>query len=704
MPIVPRSKSIGPILFLLVLVGPLRPLHAQDERPPASADTTTLTPRLEPILDSFSSTEGRAERVAEQFAHLKSNPLDLNHASSAALALLPGLSAQTAQRIVHHRSEQGPFQSLHSLRDVDGVTEETVRAIRPFVTVSTAPESTVFPSVNTILSDLDVQWIQSYTRRLELGRGYRTGQFLGPPGRLTSRFRAAHKRRLQFALTLDKDPGEPLRWSPGTDTYGFDHVAGSLAIRDLGPVQTFVLGDFSAQFGQGVALWQGIRFGKGRNPVSPILQTGHGVRPYQSASESNFFRGVATTVTLPANLSITAFISRRARDASLDSSLARSTPPRSPIPTRTVSTGGMHRTAAELARKGTFGETTIGGAFEYRSSSLHLGTTGYSAQFNRPLRPGDAPHRRFRVSGQKTSTVSTYGTAYLGDYTIFGEVARTANGAYGGLLGGAVNFGSRGQAIVAGRRYPPRLASFYGNAFGNGGRPQNEIGVYSGLRLRLSPNWTIATYVDQYRAPWLRFTVPRPSTGWEARAVVEYDPRPWLSTYLQVRLQEEDESTEHKGPGARELSGLRRERRQSVRWEMKYKFSETFSLQTRTEVSRHSTQASTADGFFLAQDVEWAPHPSLHLDARIALFDTEGFDARIYAYEHDLLYSFSVPVFFDRGRRSYILAQYEPFSALTLEAKFGITRYDNRDSIGSGLNEIEGSVRRDLRLQVRWTL
>lgn len=688
----------------MILVAPLRPAHAQEQRPPASADTTDLTPRLEPILDSFSSTEGRAERIAERFAQLKNNPLDLNQASSADLALLPGLSSQTAQRIVHHRSEQGPFQSVRSLRDVDGVTEETVRAVRAFVTVDTAPESAVFPSVNTILSDLDIRWIQSYTRRLELGRGYQNGQFLGPPGRLTSRFRVEHKRRLQVALTLDKDPGEPLRWSPTTNTYGFDHVAGSLALRDLGPVETFVLGDFSAQFGQGVALWQGIRFGKGRDPVSPILQTGQGVRPYQSASESNFFRGAATTVALPANLSLTAFASRRARDASLDSSLARTGPGDTPLPTRTVSTGGLHRTAAELARKGTFGETTIGGAIEYRSPSLHLGTTGYHAQFNRPLRPDNKPYRRFRVSGRNTSTVSTYGTAYLGDYTLFSEVARTANGAYGGLLGGAVNLGSRGRAIVAGRRYPPRLAPFHGNAFGNSGRPQNEIGVYTGLRLRLSPNWAVATYVDQYRAPWLRFSVPRPSTGWEARAVVEYEPRPWLSTYLQVRLQEEDASTEHKGAEARELDGLQRERRRSIRWEMEYQFSNVFSLQTRTEVSRHSTRASTENGFFLAQDVRWRPHPSLQLDARIALFDTDGFDARIYAYEHDLLYSFSVPVFFDRGRRSYILAQYEPFSALTLEAKFGITRYDNRDTIGSGLNEIEGPVRRDLRLQVRWTL
>lgn len=695
---------VGQILILMVLAGPLSSGHAQATRDSTSVDTTDLTPRVEPILDSFSDVEGRAGRVAEQFARLKDNPLNLNRASSADLSILPGLSPQTAQGIVQHRSEHGPFQSLRSMGEVEGVTAETVRAARPFLTVSTASESGLFPSVNTILADLDARWIQTYTRRLELGRGYRTDRFLGPPGRLTSRFRLEHKRRLQLALTLDKDPGEPLQWSPSTDTYGFDHVAGSLTLRDIGPVQTLILGDFSAQFGQGVALWQGIRFGKGRDPVSPVLQEGRGLRPYQSASEANFFRGAATTVDLPTNLSLTAFASRRARDASLDSSAVSRGASNAAVPARTISSGGLHRTPSERARKSTFRETTFGGALEYQSSSLHLGATGYYARFNRPLRPGDKPYRRFRVSGRSTSTVSTYGTAYLGNYTLFGEATRTASGSYGGILGGAVDLGTAGQAIVLGRRYPPRLAPFYGNAFGNGGRPQNETGVYTGVRLRVAQNWTIGAYFDQYQAPWLRFNMPRPSAGWEARTVVEYTPRPWLSTYLQIRVQSEDESTEYRGPGNRVIDGVQTDWRHSARWHMEYAFSDALSLRTRAELSRYSARASEAEGFFLSQGVRWQPHPSLQIDARIAFFDTDGFAARIYAYEHDLLYSFSVPVFFDRGRRSYVLAQYEPIPALTLEAKFGITRYDNRDTIGSGLNEIEGSRRRDLRLQVRWTL
>lgn len=700
--LLPPRRLTAQVLFLLLLLGEGPLGHAQPAADSSRADTLHLSGHLEAALDAFGETDQMTIQAAEQFAQLKNNPLNVNQASAADLSSLPGLSVNEAHRIVAHRNEEGAYETWAAVRTVENLRAETVQGVRPFLTLGTNSGERFFPSVNTIVSNLDFTLIQRFSRRLELGRGYRTGRFLGSPGRLTTRLRLDHERRLQLALTLDKDPGEPLRWSPSTNTYGFDHIAGSLALRDLGPIETLILGDFSAQFGQGVAMWQGLRFGKGRDPVSPAQQTGRGVLPYRSASEANFFRGAAATVALPTGLSLSAFASRRHRDATLDSSLT-TTSSSTPTPVRTLSGGGQHRTPSELARKGTFGEMTVGGALEHRSSALHVGITGYHSRFNRPLRPEDQPYRQFRGSGRQTSVTSAYGTAYVEDYTLFGEVARTPNGTYGGLLGAALDE-APAQAILLGRRYPREFAPFYGNGFGDGGRTQNEIGVYTGLRLRIAEKWAIGAYVDQFRAPWLRFNVPRPSTGWETRGVLEHDPRPWLSTYVQVRAQGQDEGTQYNGPGNRTLDGVQKAYRYSARWHTEYSFSDALTVRTRLELSRHTTSSTTAEGFFLSQGFRWSPHSTLQMDTRLAFFDTDGFAARIYAYEHDLLYSFSAPVFFDRGRRSYLLVRYDPLSSLTIEAKYGITSYENRSSIGSGLNQIEGNRRREVRFQIRWTL
>ena len=49
----------------------------------------------------------------------------------------------------------------------------------------------------------------------------------------------------------------------------------------------------------------------------------------------------------------------------------------------------------------------------------------------------------------------------------------------------------------------------------------------------------------------------------------------------------------------------------------------------------------------------------------------------------------------------YVLLNYEPFDFLELWGKFGITIYDEEQTIGSGLNQIEGDTRSEVGLQAR---
>lgn len=299
--------------------------------------------------------------------------------------------------------------------------------------------------------------------------------------------------------------------------------------------------------------------------------------------------------------------------------------------------------------------------------------------------------------------ISTYANAYLGNYVLFGEIGRSPMNALGGVAGAAFEKHSV-QVLLQGRHYPPEFASHHGQAFGEGGgSPHNEQGVYLGLRMRVAANWRLGAYFDQFRFPWLRFNVPRPTTGKEGRFLLEYEPRPWLSSYLQFRTQSREEGTQYSVQDRR-LEGVSPERRQSVRWHTEYTFSSVLTLRTRLEGSRYSSKNGSENGFLLSQGFRFRPSSSLRLDARLAFFDTDGYDSRIYAYEHDLLYSFSVPVFFERGRRSYLLVQYEPTSSVVLEAKFGVLRYANLSTVGSGLNEVASPQRREIGLQVRWNL
>jgi competence protein ComEA len=62
-------------------------------------------------------------------------PVDLNTAGVAELDSLPGIGPVLAQRIVDHRSRQGPFRSVEELDDVPGIGPSTAAELAGLVTV-----------------------------------------------------------------------------------------------------------------------------------------------------------------------------------------------------------------------------------------------------------------------------------------------------------------------------------------------------------------------------------------------------------------------------------------------------------------------------------------------------------------------------------------------------------------------------------------
>jgi hypothetical protein len=704
--------------FLLSLVGLALPLGTLAQTP---TDTTSRTdslrigPDVEAVADDLGPQRGDPAQLAERLTELAAHPLDVNTASATDLTQIPSVSPLIARRIVQFRRTHGPFASLHALQRVEGMTQRRFLQARPYLQTrerdasgeasreSEAPR----PSLRRIASNLQVTVMQRAERRLDLGRGYQADTtrttFLGSPTRLTTRLRARDGRFVRAALTFDKDPGEAFAWDPARQTYGFDHVAGAVSLYDVGRLRTLVVGDYSAAFGQGLALWRGIAFGKGRQAVESLVRTGRGVVAHASTEENQFFRGVAATVEPVSNLAITAFGSRRTLDASLGAPAVDATGA-GVRPAVTLQQSGLHRTPAEYARKDALHETVIGGAAEATWSDVTIGGTVHQTRFDRPLDPGDAPYERFDFAGDASTMLSLYATAPLDPYTVFGEVARSRAGALGGVGGVSVAV-DRTEVLLLGRLYPRSFVSLHGYAFGErNGSAQNERGVYLGVRQRLAEDWNVAAYVDQYRFPWLRFTVPRPSRGIDARLVVEHTPRPWLKHYVQVRSETREVGTTVDDPGGRLVDTVAPETRQSVRWHGTYTHSDALTLRSRIEGTRVESGGTSSYGVLLYQGVRVTPVDALQLDARLAFFDTDNFDARVFAYEHDLLYAFSVPAFFGHGQRAYLLARYRPLPRLTVEAKYGVTRFEDVSHIGSGLNETPGQRLREVGVQVRWRL
>ena len=76
-----------------------------------------------------------AERVAQARSAAEQWPVDVNHATAAELARLPGVGPWLAARIVERRQSAGAFDSIEDLRDVRGIGAAKLERLRSLVTV-----------------------------------------------------------------------------------------------------------------------------------------------------------------------------------------------------------------------------------------------------------------------------------------------------------------------------------------------------------------------------------------------------------------------------------------------------------------------------------------------------------------------------------------------------------------------------------------
>jgi hypothetical protein len=126
-------------------------------------------------------------------------------------------------------------------------------------------------------------------------------------------------------------------------------------------------------------------------------------------------------------------------------------------------------------------------------------------------------------------------------------------------------------------------------------------------------------------------------------------------------------------------------------------------LRTRVQASRLRDDNGLAwrSGYALAQDLTYRVSPALRLTARYCLFDSDDYDTRQYVYEQDVLLAVSIPALYGQGTRVYGIAEVRLNRAITFWLRYAETRYRYQNTVGSGLETIQGPLRGEVKAQMR---
>lgn len=660
---------------------------------------------------------------------LKRRPVNLNTATREDLQQLPGMTDLKILKFEDYRAKFGRLTSLYELQAIPGFSLELIQQIRPYCTVKEAGPTDISPgvrhpsgpSLDEIFSGLKTEFTQRFVIIPEEQLGFTdpdttfipiigvegdtldtreelSTRYVGSPWRSYSRLRMRYAKNVSMALTGEKDPGEEFRWSPEEQYYGYDFLSGHVAIQNFGNLKSLVVGDYNLQVGQGLVLSKGLGFGKGAEVISTLKQPNLGIRPYASVNENQFLRGAATKVAF-GDIYITGFYSTLKRDASvqLNDTLFESIEA-----VNNLQTSGFHRTPNELASRRAVDENMYGGRLEYKRNTFQVGATHYVQQFGAPLQPGTRDYQQFDFSGDENYVSGIDFDFLLNNVNFFGEVARSKSGGFGGVVG---LMSSLSPKLDVGLHLRHFDRDFHSNrAFTFAERPtvvQGEQGLYLGVKLKLSPKWSMSTYFDQYSFTGSTFRASFPSQGHEYLAQIEYKPKRGTLAYVRFRSDNRERNASIFPEGQR-LDFLVPTQKNQLRVHFQSRLTRSLEIKSRAEFSVFTKEGEdTHRGMLVYQDISWRWGFKLKLTARYAIFDAPNFEARIYAYENDILGFFSIPPYFNTGRRYYGILNYKATRNIEFWVRWAQSRFHEQASVGSGLNRIEGNTQSELKLQVR---
>ena len=617
--------------------------------------------------------------------------------------------------LIQHKEKYGKFLNIYELQSLNTFSSNVIRKILPFVTINENFNSTHLSLLDMFKNGKNDFFIR-YSRVLNTTSGQvnlddstwlssPNSKTLGSPDNLYMRYRFKYQKHLSFGFTTEKDAGETFLGNPKADELfninspkGFDFYSAHFYLKEVGKIDVLAFGDYHIQLGQGLTFWSGLAIGKSSNIMS-LKRNAVGIKPYSSIDENSFLRGGAFSVKMK-EFKLLAFGSKKMLDANIveDTSLQDGS-----LVISSFQASGIHTTIGELQDKDVIEENILGGELSYENNFIKLGFIGAYTKYNGSLDRQLSTYNQYDFNSSENLVSGFHYSLVRRNVNLYGESSRSLNGGIANIHGLMASLHPRLGISILYRSYGQNYQSMFSNAISEGSRPVNEKGLFAGIDFKLNNYWELSAYLDQFKFPWMKYQVSQPnSNGIDGFLQVLYHPSKKLNIYARIRHRNKPYNSNEKN--GRDITPLSDIDQWNFRLNINSLITESIRIRNRVEYCSYNRNGGVLEnGVLILQDVTYKPKESkLSFTARFALFDSDSYNSRIYSYENDVLYYFRIPAYYYQGSRTYLTLRYQIKKGIDLWLRWGNWLYTNRDIIGSGLNEIEGPSKTDVRAQLRF--
>jgi hypothetical protein len=633
-----------------------------------------ISERISEIAEEIASQgeeNGSVDQLSDLLYELSQDPVKINSGYETEISRLFFLTDFQVKILADYVRTTGKILTPFEIANIPGFDRETAEMLIPFITLvqisrSPADSSKIHQSI-----------LSNFTRKISA----QDTSSLGSQWRILTKYKISYGS-FTAGFTTEKDPGE--KYLSGSKPVP-DFISGFLSFNGTGFVKQIIIGDFSARFGQGTNINTRL-MGK-----LPLTSTGYlsgrnEIRPYTSTDENKYFRGIAAELTFK-RIDLNMYISENKIDATMNQDCDSSV-----TTVRSLYTSGLHNTTLSISKKDILKETDYAIHLSVNHRNTRSGIVLSGTRFSVQIEPDkSAPENLFDFDGATNEVYTFYYNTSLKRSILFGEVSITGKKKYAAIQGMSFRPASRLNLNLFYRYYSPGFVSFRGGGMSQSSSNSNEYGILGNLTFEAARYTFISGGIDLCYYPWLRYRNSSPSMAKRYEIRIKYTP----SQKVNIEVLYSSKSSTADGIRENQIPAQSESLSSSIKCSVRYAPNESVSFIAQTGYK--TVQPRGGSGFLLLQDVNIKKSGfPVSVWFRYAIYNTASYESGIYTWENDLLNSYSIPVMYGNGSRSYLMISWRLSRKAEIRFKYGIT-----SSIGSD-NEIKNV--NEVRIQARLNL
>jgi len=321
-------------------------------------------------------------------------------------------------------------------------------------------------------------------------------------------------------------------------------------------------------------------------------------------------------------------------------------------------------------------------------------------EFSLPVLPSSRPYQYFDFSGKGLCNASIDYQVLIKHHILFGEVAASSTNGFAFLQGAIFKVDPRMKLSILARHFSQNFAALDGKPYSKNSKLNNETGLLLTSEIILTNKITMVALFDMYKFHWLRYLIDKPMPHFDAS--MRFDVAFSRNCTLLVRYNYKTQAKNMREEVIyNQISEIQQHR---LRLVLSYSFLQF--LQFKSEVSgvfnssRVQEFKSSKFGVLAYQDVGVnIAKIGMELKLRFAIFDTDTYDERLYAYENDLSYTFTINSYYYRGCKTYFILKWK-HKWFEIQSKISRLLFFNKNQISSGLELIDAPHKTEVKVQV----